>query len=180
MIIVAVLVRLFLGAPVLFRQARPGLRGQPFTIYKFRTMADRRDASGALLPDDQRLTRFGRWLRHTSIDELPQLFNVVAGDLSIVGPRPLLLDYLPLYTPAQARRHEVKPGITGWAQVNGRNELTWEQKFDLDTWYVDHQSLALDAKILWMTLRKVRERSAIEGSGNVPFTGTGGETEAHD
>ena len=171
-LVVAGLVRMFLGTPVLFRQVRPGHRGRLFSIMKFRTMTDARDANGNLLPDDVRLTRFGRWLRHTSLDELPQLLNVVRGDLSLVGPRPLLVEYLPLYTPEQARRHDVKPGVTGWAQVNGRNALTWEEKFALDTWYVDHRSLALDLKILALTFRRVFERKGIEGHGNIRFTGS--------
>ena len=168
---VAVLVRLFLGSPVLFRQTRPGLHGRPFGLIKFRTMTDARDAAGALLPDAQRITRLGRLMRRWSLDELPQLVNVVQGDLSLVGPRPLLMEYLTRYTAEQARRHDVKPGITGWAQVHGRNALTWPEKFALDVWYVDHRSFLLDVKILAMTLSKVLHGSGIEGYGNVPFTG---------
>jgi len=155
LLIVALLVRLYLGKPVLFSQVRPGKGGQPFRVYKFRTMTDAKDAQGVLLPDAIRLTRFGLFLRRTSLDELPQLFNVVKGDISLVGPRPLLMEYLPLYTAEQARRHEVRPGITGWAQVNGRNAISWEQKFELDVWYVDHHSFLLDIKILILTFVKV-------------------------
>lgn len=173
--LVALLVHLKLGAPVLFRQQRPGLHGKPFTLYKFRTMTDARDAAGNLLPDSERLTPFGRFLRSTSLDELPELWNVIKGDMSLVGPRPLLMKYLDRYTPEQARRHEVKPGITGWAQINGRNTLTWEDKFKLDIWYVDHLSLALDLKILVLTLVKVFKRegiSAIDHDTMPEFTGT--------
>ena len=173
----AVLVRLKLGAPVLFRQTRPGLHGRPFTILKFRTMTDARDARGNLLPDGERLTRFGRFLRSTSLDELPELFNVLRGDMSLVGPRPLLMAYLPLYSPEQARRHEMRPGITGWAQVNGRNALSWEEKFAMDVWYVDHRSLWLDMKILVLTVRKVLARDGISATGEATmprFTGSTG------
>jgi lipopolysaccharide/colanic/teichoic acid biosynthesis glycosyltransferase len=172
---IALLVRSRLGSPVLFRQARPGLHGQPFVMYKFRTMRDAVDEDGNLLPDELRLTPFGRWLRSTSLDELPELWNVIKGDMSLVGPRPLLAEYLPLYSPAQARRHEVRPGITGWAQINGRNALTWEQKFELDVWYVDHQSLLLDLGILARTIGAVffRRGVAAEGHATMPkFTGT--------
>src|SRR6185437_5894168 len=148
----AILVRVKLGSPVLFRQQRPGLHGRPFSFVKFRTMMDTCDENGRLLPDDLRLTRTGRLLRSFSLDELPQLMNVLRGEMSLVGPRPLLMQYLDRYTAEQARRHEVRPGITGWAQINGRNALTWEQKFALDTWYVDHTSLGLDLKILGMTV----------------------------
>lgn len=151
--VLALLVRVNLGAPVLFRQRRPGLHGKPFEMVKFRTMTDARDASGVLLPDAERLTAFGRFLRSTSLDELPELWNVVRGDMSLVGPRPLLMQYLPLYTPEQARRHDVRPGVTGWAQVNGRNAISWEQKFAYDVWYVDNLSFWLDLKILWLTGR---------------------------
>ena len=161
----AVLVRLFLGAPVLFTQVRPGLHGKPFTVYKFRTMTDAKDAAGALLPDDVRLTRFGLFLRRSSLDELPQLFNVLKGDVSLVGPRPLLMDYLPLYSPEQAKRHLVRPGITGWAQVNGRNAISWERKFELDVWYVEHQSFFLDMKILFLTVKKVLVKEGISAQG---------------
>ena len=164
--VVAVLVRGKVGRPVLFRQERPGLNGKPYTIYKFRTMTDARDAAGNLLPDGQRLPRFGRILRAASLDELPELWNVVNGDMSLVGPRPLLMEYLERYTPEQARRHEVKPGITGWAQVNGRNALSWEEKFKLDVWYVDNMSFWLDLKILWMTVVKVLKREGISADGH--------------
>lgn len=155
MLVVAVLVRLTLGSPVLFAQERPGLQGRPFRMFKFRTMTDERDAEGALLPDAARLTRFGRFLRSSSLDELPELWNVLKGEMSIVGPRPLLMEYLPLYSDFQRRRHEVRPGITGWAQVNGRNALSWPEKFALDVWYVDHQSLTLDLRICCMTLAQL-------------------------
>lgn len=163
---IALLVRLKLGAPVLFRQQRPGLHGKPFTLYKFRTMTDARDAQGALLPDAERLTRFGRFLRSTSLDELPEFFNVLKGDMNLVGPRPLLMQYLDRYTPEQARRHEVRPGITGWAQVNGRNAITWEDKFRLDVWYVDHWSLWLDIQIIFLTVWKVFKREGISQPGH--------------
>ena len=155
MLIIAVLVRLKIGSPVLFRQVRPGMCGRRFVIYKFRTMTNERDKDGNLLPDGERLTRLGRFLRKTSMDELPELFNVIKGDMSIVGPRPLLMQYLDRYTSDQARRHEVKPGITGWAQVNGRNALTWEEKFDYDVYYVENHSLWLDIKILFLTIVQV-------------------------
>jgi len=174
LLVVSLLVLLTMGRPVLFRQQRPGLRGKPFTLYKFRTMRDARTASGELLPDDLRLTTFGKWLRSTSLDELPELFNVLKGEMSLVGPRPLLMEYLPRYSPDQARRHEVKPGITGWAQVNGRNALTWEEKFRMDVWYVDHWNLWLDMKIVLLTIWKVLKREGIsaEGSATMPvFTG---------
>jgi sugar transferase EpsL len=163
--IVALLVRLRLGAPVLFRQQRPGLAGQPFTLFKFRTMTGARDACGNLLPDDRRLTPLGRFLRATSLDELPELFNVLRGEMSLVGPRPLLVQYLERYTPDQARRHQVRPGITGWAQVNGRNDLTWEEKFAMDVWYVDHLSLELDLSILVRTVWKILAREGISQPG---------------
>lgn len=166
MIITAVLVGMRLGRPILFRQLRPGLHGRPFRMYKFRTMTDERDTAGNLLPDEVRLTRFGRLLRSTSLDELPELLNVLKGDMSLVGPRPLLMEYLDRYTPDQARRHEVKPGITGWAQVNGRNALTWEEKFALDVWYVDHWKPWLDVKILWLTVWKVIRREGISAEGH--------------
>ena len=158
-------VRRKLGSPVLFTQVRPGLHGRPFCMVKFRTMTDARDASGALLPDAQRLTPFGRFLRASSLDELPELWNVLRGEMSLVGPRPLLMEYLPLYSPEQARRHEVCPGITGWAQVNGRNGISWAEKFALDVWYVDHRSLWLDVRILWLTVRKVLVRDGISAAG---------------
>lgn len=171
---VGILVRARLGAPVLYSQLRPGLHGAPFVIYKFRTMTDQKDAEGNLLPDDQRLTPFGRFLRSSSLDELPELLNVLKGDMSLVGPRPLLMEYLPLYSAEQARRHEMKPGITGWAQVNGRNAISWEEKFKLDLWYVDNQSMQLDCRILWMTLAKVFCREGISEQGQATmskFTG---------
>lgn len=161
MAFIALLIRFTMGPPILFRQVRPGLHGKPFVMYKFRTMLDLRDEQGNLLPDEKRLTPLGRFLRSTSLDELPELFNVLKGDMSLVGPRPLLMEYLDRYTPEQFRRHEVKPGITGWAQVNGRNALTWEEKFKLDVWYVDHWSLWLDLKILGLTLIKVLRREGI-------------------
>lgn len=157
----ALLVYITLGLPVLFSQNRPGFRGKPFKLYKFRTMSDKRDLDGKLLPNAERLTKFGRLLRSTSIDELPELFNVLKGDMSLIGPRPLLMQYLERYTPEQARRHEVKPGITGWAQVNGRNAITWEEKFKLDVWYVDNQSLWLDFTIMAMTVWKIIKREGI-------------------
>ncbi len=169
------LIRRKLGSPVLFRQVRPGLHGKPFTMVKFRTMTDERGPDGALLPDAQRLTPFGRFLRASSLDELPELWNVLRGEMSLVGPRPLLMEYLPLYTPEQARRHEVRPGVTGWAQVNGRNAISWPDKFALDVWYVDNQSLWLDIKILWMTVRKVLVRDGISAAGEATmskFTGS--------
>lgn len=169
-LLTATLVRIKLGTPVFFRQQRPGLHAKPFHVYKFRTMTDQCDPEGHLLPDDVRLTPFGKLLRKLSIDELPQLFNVLKGDLSLVGPRPLLMEYLPLYSPEQARRHEVKPGITGWAQVNGRNAINWEEKFKLDVWYVDNQSLLLDMKILWMTVVKVFKREGISQEGQATMT----------
>lgn len=167
LLIVSVLIYINLGSPVVFKQQRPGLHGKPFCIYKFRTMTDERDVLGKLLPDDVRLTSFGKILRKLSIDELPQLLNVLKGELSLVGPRPLLMEYLPLYSPRQARRHEVVPGITGWAQVNGRNAISWEEKFELDVWYVDHQSFRLDMKILWMTAMKVMKREGVSQKGHV-------------
>jgi sugar transferase EpsL len=176
---VGLLVRRQHGAPVLFRQARPGQGGQLFTLLKFRTMTDQRDAQGALLPDDQRLTAFGQFLRRTSLDELPELVNVLRGDMSLVGPRPLLTQYLDRYSPEQARRHEVRPGITGWAQINGRNALSWEEKFALDVWYVDHASFWLDLKILALTMWKVLRREGIsqDGHATMPeFLGTATET----
>lgn len=158
-------VRCKLGSPAFFRQRRPGLGGRPFNMVKFRTMTEARGASGALLADADRLTSFGRFLRASSLDELPELWNVLKGDMSLVGPRPLLMDYLPLYSAEQARRHEVRPGITGWAQINGRNALSWEEKFKLDVWYVDNRSFRLDIKILWLTVRKVLMRDGISAAG---------------
>lgn len=161
----AALVRLRLGHPVIFRQSRPGKHGIPFVLLKFRTMTNARNPDGALLPDEQRLTPFGRFLRSSSLDELPELINVLRGEMSLVGPRPLLTRYLERYTPEQARRHEVQPGITGWAQVNGRNAITWEEKFKLDVWYVDHHSLGLDLRILALTLLRVLRRQDISAPG---------------
>ncbi len=174
LLVIALLVRIFLGAPVLFKQKRPGLKGKPFVLYKFRTMTNAKDEQGHLLPDEQRLTKFGQFLRSTSLDELPELFNVLKGDMSLVGPRPLLMEYLPLYSKEQMRRHDVRPGITGWAQVNGRNAITWQEKFKMDVWYVDHLSLVLDLKILTLTLLKVTRREAINQPGRATmekFTG---------
>ncbi|MFA6972868.1 MAG: sugar transferase [Gallionella sp.] len=172
---IAWLIRNKLGSPLLFRQVRPGLHGEPFEMVKFRTMTDARGADGQLLPDGTRLTSFGRFLRASSLDELPELWNVLKGDMSLVGPRPLLMEYLPLYSTEQARRHEVRPGITGWAQVNGRNALSWGDKFKLDIWYVDHRSTWLDIKILWLTLLKVIVREGISAAGEATmqkFTGS--------
>lgn len=178
-VIVALIVRVCLGSPVLFRQQRPGLQGKPIEVIKFRTMTDERDRSGNLLHAKDRVTPVGRIIRQLSLDELPQLFNVLRGEMSLVGPRPLLMEYMPLYNAEQARRHEVKPGITGWAQVNGRNSITWEEKFALDVWYVDHQSIWLDFKIIFLTLLKVLQRAQInkteDGKGAVgmdPFRGS--------
>ena len=164
--VVAVLVRLKLGSPVFFRQERPGQDAVIFEMIKFRTMTDAREADGRPMADDRRLTPFGRWLRATSLDELPELLNVLRGDMSLVGPRPLLVHYLPRYSPEQRRRHAVRPGITGWAQVNGRNALTWEQKFSHDIWYVDHGSLSLDLRILCLTVRAVFVREGINAQGD--------------
>ena len=175
LLILAWKVRYNLGSPVLFRQVRPGLHGQPFEMVKFRTMTDERGNDGEFLSDAMRLTPFGRWLRATSLDELPELWNVLKGDMSLVGPRPLLMEYLPLYTPTQARRHEVRPGITGWAQVNGRNAQSWDERFSLDIWYVDNHSILLDLRILWMTVRKVLLREGIKAKGEATmpkFRGT--------
>ncbi len=165
-IIVAVMVWRGMGAPVLFRQVRPGLQAKPFQMLKFRTMRDAHDRDGKPLSDAERLTPLGRFLRSTSLDELPGLWNVIRGDMSLVGPRPLLMDYLPLYSPAQARRHEVRPGVTGWAQVNGRNALSWDEKFAMDVWYVDNRSLWLDLKVIGMTLKKVVKREGISAAGD--------------
>lgn len=168
-------VRRKLGSPAFFRQVRPGLHGRPFEMVKFRTMTDERGPDGQLLPDAVRLMSFGRFLRATSLDELPELWNVLNGDMSLVGPRPLLMEYLPLYSSEQVRRQEVRPGITGWAQVNGRNALSWEEKFRLDVWYVDHRSLWLDVKILWLTVLKVLVREGISAPGDATmpvFKGT--------
>ncbi len=166
-IVTALLIRLKLGSPIVFKQQRPGLHGKPFFVYKFRTMTDERDGNGELLSDSIRLTPFGQLLRKLSLDELPQLFNVLKGDISLVGPRPLLMEYLKLYTPEQARRHEVRPGITGWAQVNGRNAISWEDKFKLDVWYVNNRTFWLDIKILFMTIQKVFKSEGISQAGHV-------------
>ena len=163
--VIALMIRSKLGSPVLFRQTRPGLSGRPFELVKFPTMQDQTDMSGEPLPDSERLTVFGQFLRSTSLDELPELWNVMKGEMSLVGPRPLLMEYLPLYSAEQARRHEVRPGVTGWAQVNGRNALSWDQKFELDVWYVDHRSILLDIKILWLTVKKVVTRDDISAAG---------------
>ncbi len=163
--VLALMGRVILGKPVFFRQQRPGLHGQPFIIYKFRTMTEARNANGDLLPDGERLTRFGKFLRSTSLDELPELFNVLKGDMSLVGPRPLLMQYLDRYTPEQARRHEVKPGLTGWSQVNGRNAISWEEKFKLDVWYVDNRSIWLDIKIILITVWMIIRREGINQPG---------------
>jgi sugar transferase EpsL len=166
LLLVAAVLRVTIGSPVFFVQSRPGLRGRPFRLVKFRTMRDGHDASGRRLPDAERLTRLGRFLRAASLDELPELWNVLKGDMSLVGPRPLLMEYLGRYTPEQARRHEVRPGITGWAQVNGRNAISWEEKFALDVWYVDHWDLALDARILARTLWLVLRREGVSQAGH--------------
>lgn len=175
LIIIATLIRLILGSPIIFSQVRPGHNSKLFKMYKFRSMTDERDSEGKLLPDAQRLTRFGLFLRKSSLDELPGLLNVLKGEMSLVGPRPLLVEYLPLYSTEQARRHEVRPGITGWAQINGRNAISWEDKFKLDTWYVDNQSFWLDIRILLLTIRKVLIRDGINAAGDATmpmFTGT--------
>ena len=176
--VVAAMIRAKFGSPVFFRQTRPGLRGEAFEIIKFRTMRDAFDSEGKALPDKDRLTPLGKFLRAASVDELPELWNVLKGEMSLVGPRPLLMEYLPLYTPEQARRHEVRPGITGWAQVNGRNAITWEEKFQLDVWYVDNRSLWVDVKILCLTLKKVFFREGINASNELTmpkFTAGGKE-----
>ena len=179
LIVVSALVRLKLGSPILFTQIRPGLGGKSFKMMKFRTMTDERDENGELLPDEVRLTQFGAFLRSTSLDELPELINVLRGDMSLVGPRPLLMEYLPLYSERQYRRHEARPGITGWAQINGRNALSWDEKFELDVWYVENRSLWLDIKILFLTVLKVVKRDGIShgGEATMPkFTGRGEKT----
>ncbi len=170
MLATALAVRLALGDPVLLRQTRPGKGGIPFLFFKFRTMTEERDGAGGLLSDERRLTPFGRWLRVTSLDELPQLVNVLKGDMSLVGPRPLLMEYISLYSPQQARRHEVRPGITGWAQVNGRNALSWEERFRLDVWYVDHRSLLLDLRILLLTVLRVFQARGVAQPGQATMT----------
>jgi lipopolysaccharide/colanic/teichoic acid biosynthesis glycosyltransferase len=173
--VLALVIRAKLGSPVLFVQERPGLHGRPFRMIKFRTMTDERNSAGVLLPDSDRLSSFGRWLRATSLDEVPELLNVLTGEMSLVGPRPLLMEYVPLYSPQQSRRHDVRPGLTGWAQVNGRNSLSWEEKFYLDVWYVDNQSFSLDAQILYLTLLAVIKRNGITQDGHASmdrFTGS--------
>jgi lipopolysaccharide/colanic/teichoic acid biosynthesis glycosyltransferase len=170
----AMRIRREMGSPVLFRQTRPGRHGKPFTMIKLRTMRDATDDKGTPLADAERLTQLGRFLRSSSLDELPELWNVLKGEMSLVGPRPLLMEYLPLYSPEQGRRHDVRPGVTGWAQINGRNAINWEQKFALDVWYVDNQSLLLDLRILWLTIRKVIKRDGISATGEATmprFTG---------
>ncbi|MHB2155250.1 sugar transferase [Calditrichota bacterium GD2] len=174
LLLLSIVLLVQMGRPIFFVQTRPGYRGKPFRLIKFRTMKNEVDKQGNLLPDEKRLTRFGQFLRSTSLDELPELFNVLKGDMSLVGPRPLLMEYLPLYSKEQARRHEVKPGITGWAQVNGRNALSWQEKFKLDVWYVDHVSFFLDIKILFLTMIKVLKREGIQHPGQASmkkFTG---------
>lgn len=170
LVVVGVLVHLLLGSPVLYRQQRPGQYGKPFTILKFRTMMNKRSANGQLLPDAERLTTFGKFLRSTSLDEIPELLNILRGEMSLVGPRPLLMQYLDRYTPTQTRRHEVRPGITGWAQVNGRNAISWDQRFVLDVWYVDHISLWLDIKIIALTVWKVLRREGINQTGHATMS----------
>lgn len=175
LVIIGVLIKYNLGSPILFKQTRPGLDGRPFTLYKFRSMNNQNDKHGRPLPDHLRLTRFGNALRKLSLDELPQLVNVVKGDLSLVGPRPLLMEYLPLYNDDQAKRHDVRPGITGWAQVNGRNTISWEEKFKLDVWYVNHQTFFLDVKILLLTIVKVVRSEGVNSGTNetmLPFRGS--------
>jgi lipopolysaccharide/colanic/teichoic acid biosynthesis glycosyltransferase len=178
LVVLWALVRLRMGTPVLFRQQRPGRHGDPFEMLKFRTMTDARDAAGNSLPDADRLTALGTWLRRTSLDELPELLNVLAGDMSLVGPRPLLMQYLPLYSPEQGRRHDVRPGVTGWAQVNGRNAVSWPEKFELDVWYVDHRSTRLDLEIMWKTVSQVIGGHGVSADGHAtmePFRGNGDE-----
>ena len=183
MLVIALVILATMGPPAFFKQQRPGLRGRPFVLYKFRTMRHATDGQGRLLPDTERLTGLGRWLRATSLDELPEFWNVLKGDMSLVGPRPLLMEYLDRYTPAQARRHDVKPGITGWAQINGRNLLTWEEKFQHDVWYVDHWSLVLDVRILCVTILKVLRRDGISAEGAAtmpPFVAAGSDAREQD
>ena len=174
LLVIAILVRIYLGGPVLFLQKRPGLNGQPFLLVKFRTMSQQRDGNGVILPDSQRLGSFGQWLRRNSLDELPELINILKGDMVFVGPRPLLMDYLPLYNKMQARRHLVKPGLTGWAQVHGRNSLSWDEKFRLDVWYVDNRSFVLDLRIIQLTMTTLIRRNGITAAGQAtttPFNG---------
>ncbi|MEH7549364.1 sugar transferase [Neobacillus vireti] len=179
-LIIAFLVKLKLGSPIIFKQQRPGLSGKPFFLYKFRTMTDERDKKGHLLPDSVRLTGFGKFLRKYSLDEYPQLINVLKGDISLVGPRPLLMEYLPLYTEEQFKRHTVKPGITGWAQVNGRNSISWEEKFELDVWYVNHHCFLLDLKILFLTIYKVVKKEGIAHKSHVTMPVFKGNTARKD
>jgi lipopolysaccharide/colanic/teichoic acid biosynthesis glycosyltransferase len=182
-VVLVVLVRVLLGSPILFSQQRPGLHSRPFKMLKFRSMTDQRDSEGNLLPDEKRLGKFGRFIRAASLDELPGLLNVIRGDMSLVGPRPLLMEYLPLYSENQARRHNAKPGITGWAQINGRNALSWEQKFEYDLWYIDNQSFTLDLKILLLTFTKVIKRADISHAGEATmtkFTGSNRSESAND
>ena len=181
--IVAWKIRKNLGSPVLFRQVRPGLNGKPFEMVKFRSMRDAVDAAGNQLPDAERMTSFGSFLRSSSLDELPELWNVLKGDMSLVGPRPLLMEYLPLYSKEQYRRHEVRPGVTGWAQINGRNAISWEDKFKLDVWYVDNCSFWLDLKIIFLTIKKVVVRDGISAEGEATmakFTGSNSQSDAHE
>ncbi len=180
MVCVSICVSLFLGRPVFFRQSRPGLQGILFRLMKFRTMTDTRDSEGILLPDEKRLTRFGKFLRASSLDELPELWNVLKGEMSLVGPRPLLAEYLDKYSPEQARRHDVRPGITGWAQVNGRNGVPWDERFQMDLWYVEHCSLWLDLKIMWMTVKTIFTRSGISARGHATMPCFTGEKSATD
>jgi lipopolysaccharide/colanic/teichoic acid biosynthesis glycosyltransferase len=177
LLLTMLLIRIKLGSPIFFRQQRPGLHGRSFEMIKFRTMTDAKDMSGNLLPDSDRLTPYGRFLRSTSIDELPELWNVLKGDMSIVGPRPLLMEYLPLYSPEQKRRHDVRPGITGWAQINGRNAISWDEKFAFDIWYVDSQSFKLDIKIIGLTLRQVLFRTGINADGSTTMPRFNGNTD---
>lgn len=170
LVILFLCVRFFLGSPAIFRQQRPGLHGKPFYLYKFRTMRDIRSADGTLLDDGERLTRFGRLLRSLSLDELPELINIIKGDMSLIGPRPLLMDYLPFYSSFQNQRHDIRPGITGWAQINGRNALSWEKKFELDVWYVHHCSFLLDCRIVLLTLLKIIKREGINASGQATMS----------
>lgn len=180
LLITAVLVRAKLGSPVIFCQERPGKNEQIFTLYKFRTMTEERDESGNLLPDEMRLTKFGRLLRSTSLDEIPELWNILKGDMSLVGPRPLLVKYLSLYNASQKHRHDVRPGLTGWAQINGRNDISWEEKFKLDVWYVDHISLILDIKIIFSTVGKVLRREGVSASGAATTDEFYGEASVHE
>ena len=178
LLLLATLVRFNMGSPVLFRQVRPGRKGALFQMVKFRTMRDATDSRGQPLPDEERLTKFGKLLRASSLDELPELWNVIRGEMSLVGPRPLLVEYLPLYSPRQARRHEVRPGITGWAQVNGRNAISWEERLEMDVWYVENRSFWLDLRILWMTVIKVFQREGISQDGHATMPHFEGDSES--